>query len=701
MNQEEFMAMSEAQLLKESFDETPYPTDNVVEKGASYTQYFFHDENDGKYRMEFVGTPRYGKDVSRVYVGKSTGGTTYVDKIDKFVNPRKMISTIIDIFTQYVTSHPKGMKVRGFIIDLSGGASIRAVPIMKKVIKANLVSKVKLTGQDFDPVANRKYIWVTRATLKPSEVFNGEKAQGAPWLVSGDKKEAGATSNSTNQRSRKELEKKLLALKPGDSVYGATSMDKNAKWFTIEKILKTTPDGIEVRVESLSQTVVLSLTLSSPKIITVSDVKTQGDTKDGTKKITIDRKEGLRQIFKEVLAQLTAMTPKKYHLSGDIDPQPRSELVTMKFYLDGTYFFQQEMALDSDDIKEPTRTAGSLVSGGSGVLGKEFKKYLKIFTDKEEDLARNRPDLQAKRVAEILEKNFDVGKAKISNGGSTYEYSTPGMALGVEAHNNPNQVYVVFNADRYEEIKLNFDEDKSAIKNKVVQFVEKFSKGEKSGNEIRKTFKLPPLSDPKKEGEDLEESELRRFADIISKEYKLGTPNVYRDASFQNHWKCDISSDGLKITLSPNWKYKDMSFYVRYNNFGDSSWTDMKFGASASDIKETVKKLFVNQMKKSGAGKDANPIRKKFGVELVSTTSVPVKKMFELGVEWKDDIEEHGVLIKVIGTNGVVRQYDSNTGDTNEFQMRLRDLYVSDWDLPDELQGKPVTAEIFYKYGAV
>lgn len=185
------------QMINEAFDSESYALTEKVVKGKGDISYIFTDEAGDKYRIQFLAAPKFGKGVVKVYVGKNKGGKTYLDKIDRFTDPKTMISSILNFFSEHLLT-PEGMQIRGFIIDLSGAAAVRAVPLMKKIIKSTLVSKVKAwQGADYNPVENRKYIWVYKSTLKPEDVFNGDGVGvAAPWLAGKTQKEDKALSNN-------------------------------------------------------------------------------------------------------------------------------------------------------------------------------------------------------------------------------------------------------------------------------------------------------------------------------------------------------------------------------------------------------------------------------------------------------------------------------------------------------------------------
>lgn len=183
----------EVGILLESLDSVPYALEKKVVKGKGDISYIFADETGDRYRIQFLTGAKLGKGVAKVYIGKAKSEKLFVDKIDRFANPRAMISTITSLFAEHLLT-PEGMGLRGFVVDLSGAASIRAIPLMKKVINSTLRSKVKVVDGEYDPVPNRKYIWVTKATLKPAEVFNGEGVgEDAPWMKGVERKGSQAT----------------------------------------------------------------------------------------------------------------------------------------------------------------------------------------------------------------------------------------------------------------------------------------------------------------------------------------------------------------------------------------------------------------------------------------------------------------------------------------------------------------------------
>lgn len=180
--------------ILESFDTAPYALDEKIVKSKSDISYVFSDEAGDRYRIQFLAAPKFGKGVVKVYIGKGKGARLFVDKVDRFANPKAMIATVINFFTEHLMS-PEGMVLRGFIVDLSGAASIRSIPVLKKVIKSALVSKIKVADDTFQPQEGRKYLWVTKSTLKPADVFNGPGCEGAPWLQGKGKVEDKSTTS--------------------------------------------------------------------------------------------------------------------------------------------------------------------------------------------------------------------------------------------------------------------------------------------------------------------------------------------------------------------------------------------------------------------------------------------------------------------------------------------------------------------------
>lgn len=185
-------ASPDVQAIVESFDTAPYALDEKIVKSKSDISYVFKDETGDRYRIQFLAAPKFGKGVAKVYIGKGKGGRLFVDKIDRFANPKAMIATVINFFTEHLLT-PEGMGLRGFIVDLSGAASIRSIPILKKVIKSALISKIKVADDTFQPQEGRKYLWITKSTLKPADVFNGPGSEGAPWLQGKEKVEDQST----------------------------------------------------------------------------------------------------------------------------------------------------------------------------------------------------------------------------------------------------------------------------------------------------------------------------------------------------------------------------------------------------------------------------------------------------------------------------------------------------------------------------
>lgn len=182
----------DVQAILESFDTTPYALDEKIVKSKSDISYVFKDEAGDRYRIQFLVAPKFGKGVAKVYIGKGKGARLFVDKIDRFTNPKAMIATVINFFSEHLLT-PEGMTLRGFIVDLSGAAAIRSIPVLKKVIKSALVSKIKVADDTFQPQDGRKYLWITKSTLKPADVFNGPGSVGAPWLQGKEKAEDQST----------------------------------------------------------------------------------------------------------------------------------------------------------------------------------------------------------------------------------------------------------------------------------------------------------------------------------------------------------------------------------------------------------------------------------------------------------------------------------------------------------------------------
>lgn len=241
-------------LLTEAFDSEIYPLEKKVMKSKSDISYIFADEEGDRYRLQFLSSPKLGAGVVKVYVGKARSEKLFVDKIDKFANPKAMIASIINYFTEHLLS-PEGMQLRGFVIDLSGAAAKRAIPLMKKVINATLRSKIKVIKATFDPVENRKYLWAYKSTLKPSEVFNGKGITAdAPWLNGQEEKEdAGVVKGTSEENDELKVAKAAKKTKLDKAIAaGVSAASELEKVFSSKKLsFKFTEDGDIVSIELL------------------------------------------------------------------------------------------------------------------------------------------------------------------------------------------------------------------------------------------------------------------------------------------------------------------------------------------------------------------------------------------------------------------------------------------------------------------
>ncbi len=191
----------ELTMLCESLDSAPYPITDLIQKGNTETNYIFLDEKGEKYRIQFYGAAKLGKNVRRVYIGKNISGTTYKDKIDTMANPKRMIATIVSCVQTFLLSNV-GMKIDGLVVDLSGAAATRAIPLIVKIVKSTLISKIKLVTDKFNPRDGRNYIWFVRSTKKPEDVFYPEvEGVKAPWAEGTEDK--GAKATGVNKKPEK------------------------------------------------------------------------------------------------------------------------------------------------------------------------------------------------------------------------------------------------------------------------------------------------------------------------------------------------------------------------------------------------------------------------------------------------------------------------------------------------------------------
>lgn len=171
-------------VILESFDTEPYKITERFTKGSGRIGYNFTDKAGEDFQILFIKDNSYGQNVTRVRFGKRRGNV-FVDKIDRFADPRAVIATYLNVFSEFLTT-AEGITQRGFVMDISGAAAARAVPILRKIINATLRSKVSVVKQEFDTEPPRRNIWITKGTLAASAVFNGKACQGAPWMSSND-----------------------------------------------------------------------------------------------------------------------------------------------------------------------------------------------------------------------------------------------------------------------------------------------------------------------------------------------------------------------------------------------------------------------------------------------------------------------------------------------------------------------------------
>lgn len=171
-------------VILESFNTEPYKITERFTKGSGRIGYNFTDKAGEDFQILFIKDNSYGQNVTRVRFGKRRGNV-FVDKIDRFADPRAVIATYLNVFSEFLTT-AEGITQRGFVMDISGAAAARAVPILRKIINATLRSKVSVVKQEFDTEPPRRNIWITKGTLAASAVFNGKACQGAPWMSSND-----------------------------------------------------------------------------------------------------------------------------------------------------------------------------------------------------------------------------------------------------------------------------------------------------------------------------------------------------------------------------------------------------------------------------------------------------------------------------------------------------------------------------------
>lgn len=171
-------------VILESFNTEPYKITERFTKGSGRIGYNFTDKAGEDFQILFIKDNSYGQNVTRVRFGKRRGNV-FVDKIDRFADPRAVIATYLNVFSEFLTT-AEGITQRGFVMDISGAAAARAVPILRKIINATLRSKVSVVKQEFDTEPPRRNIWITKGTLAASTVFNGKACQGAPWMSSND-----------------------------------------------------------------------------------------------------------------------------------------------------------------------------------------------------------------------------------------------------------------------------------------------------------------------------------------------------------------------------------------------------------------------------------------------------------------------------------------------------------------------------------
>ncbi len=221
-------------VLLEAFDSNPFAY--TKQQKGSRTEYFFTGDKDEEYRIQMIGAGAgtWGAKVDTIFIGKRRGsGKVYADSIDKITNPNKVISTLLNIVTEYTTNDSKGMNKDGFAVSLSGKAAKRFAPVLRKVLGRTMKGRLAIVrGSQPDP--KREFVWVHRTTKPVDQVFNGKKIPADFSSEAGDvRKKAVKMDHSAKvaQRDEKKIakaEKRMLtALGSGVNAVGNISKSKS------------------------------------------------------------------------------------------------------------------------------------------------------------------------------------------------------------------------------------------------------------------------------------------------------------------------------------------------------------------------------------------------------------------------------------------------------------------------------------------
>lgn len=166
-------------LVTEAFNSAPYDL-TFGKKSAGDIFFTFHDEDDKEFRIQFYTPQGLGRNVRQVFIGTKKGAS-YLDSQQKFKNPLRVASTMIDATKQFLDT-PIGKSIDGFAINFSKKVMDRGIKLLPKIIRqSGLKQKLNVMDLNYSPDDSRGYVWVVRKGKDPAAVFDGPKMKGITW----------------------------------------------------------------------------------------------------------------------------------------------------------------------------------------------------------------------------------------------------------------------------------------------------------------------------------------------------------------------------------------------------------------------------------------------------------------------------------------------------------------------------------------
>lgn len=175
-----FIAEADDQVLvTEAFNSAPYDL-TFGKKSAGDIFFTFHDEDDKEFRIQFYTPQGLGRNVRQVFIGTKKGAS-YLDSQQKFKNPLRVASTMIEATKQFLDT-PIGKSIDGFAINFSKKVMDRGIKLLPKIIRqSGLKQKLNVMDLNYSPDDSRGYVWVVRKGKDPAAVFDGPKMKGITW----------------------------------------------------------------------------------------------------------------------------------------------------------------------------------------------------------------------------------------------------------------------------------------------------------------------------------------------------------------------------------------------------------------------------------------------------------------------------------------------------------------------------------------